>query len=151
MFENPRRGRQARNFTTNIPKIFDLKSSSEQIFFRKLSLGAPENLMEQVIYREYMVSHILNSRSNSASVIPWRYTVLTLYLTTATTLRTSKLSILLTNTTVTSWTKFNLRCEKWMKNERKEVIWPTPTLSQDGYLMAFRPKIFARSLQKMRH
>ena len=32
MFENPRRGRQARNFTTNFPKILDLKSSSEQIF-----------------------------------------------------------------------------------------------------------------------
>ena len=41
MSENPRRGRQARNFTTNVPKILDLKSSSEQIFFRKLSLGAP--------------------------------------------------------------------------------------------------------------
>jgi len=44
MFENPRRGRQARNFTTNVSKILDLKSSSEQIFFRKLSLGAPENI-----------------------------------------------------------------------------------------------------------
>ena len=32
MFENPRRGRQARNFTKNIPKILDLKSSYEQIF-----------------------------------------------------------------------------------------------------------------------
>ena len=31
-FENPRRGRQARNLTTNVPKILDLKSSSEQIF-----------------------------------------------------------------------------------------------------------------------
>ena len=41
MFENPRRGRQARNFTTNVPKILDLKSCSEQIFSRKLSLGAP--------------------------------------------------------------------------------------------------------------
>ena len=41
MFENPRRGRQARNFTGNNPKILDLKSSSEQIIFRKLSLGAP--------------------------------------------------------------------------------------------------------------
>jgi len=41
MFENPRRGRQARNFTTNAPKILDLKSSSEQIFSRKLPLGAP--------------------------------------------------------------------------------------------------------------
>ena len=41
MFENPRRGRQVINFTTNVPKILDLKSSSEEIFFRKLSLGAP--------------------------------------------------------------------------------------------------------------
>ena len=41
MFENPRRGRQARNFTESDPKILDLKSSSEQIIFRKLSLGAP--------------------------------------------------------------------------------------------------------------
>ena len=32
MFENPRRGRQARDFTTNVPKILDLKSSSEKIF-----------------------------------------------------------------------------------------------------------------------
>ena len=31
-FENLRRGRQARNLTTNVPKILDLKSSSEQIF-----------------------------------------------------------------------------------------------------------------------
>ena len=42
MFENPRRGRKARNFTTNAPKILGLKSSSEQIFSRKLPLGAPE-------------------------------------------------------------------------------------------------------------
>ena len=41
MFENPTRGRQARNFTGNDPKILDLKSSSEQVIFRKLSLGAP--------------------------------------------------------------------------------------------------------------
>ena len=46
MFENPRRGRQARNFTTNVSKILDLKSSSEQIFFRKLSLGAPDVTLE---------------------------------------------------------------------------------------------------------
>ena len=32
MFENPRRGRQAINFITNVQKILDLKSSSEQIF-----------------------------------------------------------------------------------------------------------------------
>ena len=46
MFENPRRGRQARNFTTNVPKILDLKSSSEQIFSRKLSLGAPGKIRQ---------------------------------------------------------------------------------------------------------
>ena len=32
----------ARNFTTNVSKILDLKLSSEQIFSRKLSLGAPD-------------------------------------------------------------------------------------------------------------
>ena len=32
MFEYPRMGRQARNFTTNVPKILDVKSSSGQIF-----------------------------------------------------------------------------------------------------------------------
>ena len=32
MPENPRRGRQARTFTTNVPKILDLKSSSEEMF-----------------------------------------------------------------------------------------------------------------------
>ena len=32
-FENHRRGGQARNLTTNAPKILDLKSSSEQIFY----------------------------------------------------------------------------------------------------------------------
>ena len=46
MFENPRRSRQPRNFTTNVPKILDLKSSSEQIFCRKLSLGAPDFLSD---------------------------------------------------------------------------------------------------------
>ena len=43
MFENPRRGRQARNFTTNVPKILVLKWSTEQIFSRKLPLGAPDS------------------------------------------------------------------------------------------------------------
>ena len=41
MSENPWRGSHARNFTTNVPKILDLKSSFEQTFFRKLSSGAP--------------------------------------------------------------------------------------------------------------
>ena len=41
MSENPRRGRQARNFTTKVPKILDLKSSSEQIQFPKIDVGCP--------------------------------------------------------------------------------------------------------------
>ena len=47
MFENPRRGRQTRNFTTNASKILDRKSSSEQMFFRKLSLGVPEGCLQR--------------------------------------------------------------------------------------------------------
>ena len=93
--------------------------------------------------------HLLISRSRPASATRWRYIVLTLYLTTATTLRTWKLSILSTIITATSCTKFSLRCKKWMKNERKEVIWPTPTLSQDGYLMAFRPKLFTNQIKRV--
>ena len=41
-----RRGRQARNFTTNAPKTLDPKSSSEQIFSRKLPLGAPDSIIQ---------------------------------------------------------------------------------------------------------
>ena len=55
MFENPTIGRQARNFTTNVPKILDLKSSSEQIFFRKLSLGAPEKKTERGQYPPILI------------------------------------------------------------------------------------------------
>ena len=51
MSENPRRGRQARNFTTNVLKILDRKSSSEQIFSenyrwvpRRLSLVPGEDI-----------------------------------------------------------------------------------------------------------
>ena len=38
MLENPRGDRQARNFTTNVPKILDRKLSSEQIFFENCRL-----------------------------------------------------------------------------------------------------------------
>ena len=58
MFENPRRGRQARNFTTNAPKILDLKLSSEQIFSRKLSLGAPDH-------------PILRSKTDTLKTVIW--------------------------------------------------------------------------------
>ena len=42
MFENPRRGRQGRNLTTKVPKILDLKSSSEQIFAKNCRWVPPE-------------------------------------------------------------------------------------------------------------
>ena len=48
MFENPRRGRQAINFPTNVPKILDLKSSSEQIFSEKRTLGAPDRILHRM-------------------------------------------------------------------------------------------------------
>ena len=44
MFENPRTGRQARNFTTNDPKIVGNIGFSEQIYNRKQSLGALEEM-----------------------------------------------------------------------------------------------------------
>ena len=59
MFENPRRGRQARSFTTNVPKILDLKSSSEQTFFRKLSLGALHSGTENGRLMEVQILGIL--------------------------------------------------------------------------------------------
>ena len=52
-FENRRTGRQARNLSENAPKILDLKSSSKQIIFRKLSLGAPVMLYNTC----YVISH----------------------------------------------------------------------------------------------
>ena len=58
MFENPRRGRQARNFTTNAPKILDLKSSSEQIFSRKLPLGAPA--FSLLLNSDFVVSPVVS-------------------------------------------------------------------------------------------
>ena len=45
MSENPRRDRQARYFTTNAPKILDLKSSSGLTdIVQKLTLGAPDTM-----------------------------------------------------------------------------------------------------------
>ena len=61
-FENPRRGRQARNFSENDPKILDLKSSSEQIIFRKLSLGAP------VLWNEKFTCKWLNHRHTKTTI-----------------------------------------------------------------------------------
>ena len=59
MFENPKRGRQARSFTTNAPKILVLKSSSEQIFSRKLPLGAPDKTTQRSL--EFCLASVLYS------------------------------------------------------------------------------------------
>ena len=73
MFENPRRGRQARNFTTNAPKILDLKSSSEQIFSRKLPLRAPEwNVLHKISasgVAVFLTKNILQISPTSAQII----------------------------------------------------------------------------------
>ena len=42
MFENPRRGRQAKNFTINAPKILDLQSFFRTDTFRKTDVGCPD-------------------------------------------------------------------------------------------------------------
>ena len=60
MFENPRRGKQARNFTRNVPKILDLKSSSEQIFSencRWVPLKIQKNLWKKLAKSENKQRH----------------------------------------------------------------------------------------------
>ena len=69
-FENPRRGRQEISFSENDPKILDLKSSSEQIIFRKLSLGALEKYKSGIrpnfcVFR-IMFSHTVENAVHSA-------------------------------------------------------------------------------------
>ena len=59
MFENPRRSRQARNFTENDPKILDLKSSTEHRIFRKLSLRAPEKSARKIGGNTFMAAFLL--------------------------------------------------------------------------------------------
>ena len=43
MFENPRRGRQARNFLANVPKILDLKYHLPNKYFPKIDVGCPRH------------------------------------------------------------------------------------------------------------
>ena len=42
MFENPRKGRQARNFTTNVPKNSRCQIVFRTDIFQKLTLAAPD-------------------------------------------------------------------------------------------------------------
>ena len=61
MFENPRRGRQERNFTTNVPKIRDLKSSSEQKKKKlKIDVGCPCLIIKMIkIYKDTRNEEVL--------------------------------------------------------------------------------------------
>ena len=68
MFENPRRGRQARN----VPKILDLKSSSEQIFSRKLPLGAPAQCLAVVELQSSQLSTAVTRRLKPYTCIFFR-------------------------------------------------------------------------------
>ena len=76
-FENPRRGMQARNLTTNVPKILDLKSYFRTDIFQKLSLGAPEICVKR--------SPIRYSFSAGATAMPYNVNIafIVLYYTTA--------------------------------------------------------------------
>ena len=64
MFENPRRGRQARNFSTNVPKIVDLKSFSKQI----LALSAPGRWQ----WKRHIKSELIRAALNFFALIPSR-------------------------------------------------------------------------------
>ena len=63
--ENPRRGRDARNLTTNVPKILDLnsKSSSEQIFSKNCRW---EPLKWTNVYLVGLMSRIMKSEHSLA-------------------------------------------------------------------------------------
>ena len=72
MFENPRRGRQARNFTKNVPKILDVKSSSEQIFSENCRWVPPKDRLPIIMKRHIMSDkygsrRILGSRLRTSS------------------------------------------------------------------------------------
>ena len=68
MFENPRRGRPSRNLTTNVPKILDLKSSSEQKFSSQI--GENHSLMFLSIL-EYLCMFSLSFTVSRPAPFPW--------------------------------------------------------------------------------
>ena len=75
MFENPRRGRQARNFTTtNVPKNLDPKLSSERIFLiQKLSLGTPVLIVSGASFLGFEAAEgATKSGEKSTSRLSWK-------------------------------------------------------------------------------
>ena len=77
MFEIPRRGRQARHFTTNVAKILDLKSFSEQIFSKNCRWDCPWFFLLFSHKKEY--SRGEEFQSIAASRVPGREDVLQRY------------------------------------------------------------------------
>ena len=74
MFENPRRGSQARNFTTNVPTILDLKSSSEEIFSencRWVPLVFREGFDTKL--KQFVFKMLMTSRFSWAAKAPFTY------------------------------------------------------------------------------
>ena len=70
MFENPRGGRQARNFTTTVPKILDFKWSSEQIFSENCRWVPPEYLIESyLIFRSWPLNRLPRCHSHDLADI----------------------------------------------------------------------------------
>ena len=76
MFENPRRGRQARNFTTIFPKILVLKLSSQQIFSkicRWVPLTGPVNWRHSLprsVFRGDRISSLPTNACSTENNIP---------------------------------------------------------------------------------
>ena len=73
MFENPRRGRQARNFTTNVPKIIGLKSSSEQIFSENCRWVPLIQVSKLSYLAKVLAALILHSYQNYALCLTSRF------------------------------------------------------------------------------
>ena len=81
MFENPRRGSQARNFTTNVSKILDLKLSSEQNFSENWRWVPPvrdcdgRNICLLVLSSKLTLHHGIKGRasptSTKVSIFAW--------------------------------------------------------------------------------
>ena len=57
LYHNPKRGRQARNLTTNVPKILDLKSFSEQIFSKHCRCRVPLISAKQYEIAQYQCTY----------------------------------------------------------------------------------------------
>ena len=79
-FENLRRGRQARNLTTNVPKILDLKSSSEQIFSKNCRwVPLIEQSSNSTIYRLHASDFEQNTLINGMTLVSPNNTIAFLF------------------------------------------------------------------------